>query len=102
MITFFAIVPLDCRVFCTIIPKCNMHVPSIAIEYCSQGVKSLSLILLTTMLHCTILLRQNQCDIWIDFVAQMLNSAAAHDTLHAIAVMMVLHTGMSPKAVWCY
>ena len=24
--------------YCTIIPKCNMHVPSIAIEYCSQGV----------------------------------------------------------------
>ena len=37
---FFAIVSLDCKVFCTIIPKYDMHVPSIAIEYCSQGVRS--------------------------------------------------------------
>lgn len=35
---FLAMASLDCKVYCTIIPRDNMHVLSIAIKYCSQGV----------------------------------------------------------------
>ena len=35
---FLAMASLDCKVYCTVLPKGNMHVVSIAIEYCSQGV----------------------------------------------------------------
>ena len=70
---FLAMASLDCKVYCAVIPRDNMNVLSIAIKYCSQGVCVPHLV--------------------------MLNSAAAHDTLHGIAIMMVLHTGMSQKAV---
>ena len=35
---FLEMVSLNCKVYCTIIPKCIMHVLSVAIEYFSQGV----------------------------------------------------------------